>query len=106
MNRNDLEVCYVDVTGRHRLLLVALLLVLASVSSGQTIITTFAGSRFIFNGNDIAAKDAPVGAIVATATDDRGNVYFADITTDRVYKIDSAGKLTTVAGTGVSGFSG
>ena len=106
MNRNDIEVCYVDFTGRRRLFLVALLLVLASISSGQTIITTFAGSRFIFNGNDIAAKDAPVGAIAAVTADDRGNVYFADITTDRVYKVDSAGKLTTVAGTGVSGFSG
>jgi uncharacterized protein (TIGR03437 family) len=88
------------------LYLAALLLTFASISFGQTIITTFAGSRSIFNGDGISAKDAPVGSVSAVTSDDRGNVYFADITTDRVYKIDSAGTLTTVAGNAINGFSG
>src|SRR5690242_2112250 len=34
------------------------------------------------------------------SVDAQGNVYFADSTNQRVRKIDAAGKITTVAGTG------
>src|SRR5438876_434946 len=81
------------------------LLAFTSISFAQTIITTFAGSRFIFSGEG-AALDAPIGSVTAVTADDRGNVYFADITTDRVYKVDAAGKLTKVAGNSINGFSG
>src|SRR5579863_4085165 len=79
----------------------ASLAIIAQVpSTGQSIITNFAGTRFFFPSDGINAVDAPVGVVTAVASDQKGDVYFADITTDRVFKIDSHGVLTTVAGTG------
>ncbi len=42
----------------------------------------------------------------AVAVDAAGNLYIADYGNSRVRKVSSAGVITTVAGTGVSGFSG
>jgi hypothetical protein len=74
--------------------------------AGQSIITRFAGTRFFFPPDGINAVNAPVGSITAVTVDQKGDVYFADITTQRVFKIDSNGVLTTVAGTGIFGYSG
>ncbi len=38
--------------------------------------------------------------------DGHGALYFSDFSGQRVYRVDSTGALTTVAGTGVAGFSG
>ena len=35
-----------------------------------------------------------------------GNVYIADTVNNRIRKVDTAGKITTIAGTGTAGFSG
>ena len=40
------------------------------------------------------------------ATDSRGNVYFVDRDTYRVRKVDQSGQVSTVAGSGLLGFSG
>ncbi len=40
------------------------------------------------------------------AVDSAGNVYIADSFNHRVRKVDTAGVITTIAGTGVAGFSG
>jgi sugar lactone lactonase YvrE len=40
------------------------------------------------------------------ALDDKGDLYISDIGAHRVFKLDSRGRLTVVAGTGEGGFSG
>ncbi|HTW66367.1 MAG TPA: hypothetical protein VME17_17210 [Bryobacteraceae bacterium] len=72
------------------------------------VITTIAGTDFSFPATPIAAVNAPVGAVAPVAVDSAGNVYFADtvIANDLVFKIDTGGTLTVVAGNGTIGYSG
>ena len=67
-------------------------------------IDTFAGSR---DGRDngpatVARLRFPSGV----AVDGAGNLFIADRGHDRIRKVDSAGVITTIAGTGETGFSG
>jgi len=71
------------------------------------VITTFAGtgsSTFSGDGDlaDNAALDNPFNLIA----DGSGNIYFSDASNNRIRKLSTSGIITTVAGTGVSGFSG
>src|SRR5271165_1906109 len=57
----------------------AAVLVLAtgySTCFSQSIITNFAGARFFFPADGIAAVDAPIGVVTAVTADASGNVYF------------------------------
>jgi trimeric autotransporter adhesin len=69
-------------------------------------ITTIAGTGIMdYNADDIPATDAninPFGII----TDGAGNIVVTEVVSCRVRKINSAGNITTIAGTGVLGFSG
>jgi len=71
------------------------------------IITTIAGVGVQgFSGDGGPAAAAMVGRAEALALDSAGNLYFADSVNQRVRKIDTQGVITTIAGTGVDGFSG
>lgn len=70
---------------------------------GQTgvpgyVITTVAGSDSIRDGG--AATSAVLAYPTAVAADKQGNIYIADIGNYRVRKIDSSGKISTIAGRG------
>ena len=67
------------------------------------VVTTFAGG-FIGDGKPAtaAAMDFPQGV----AFDKSGNLYVAEFGGHRVRKIDTAGNISTFAGTGISGYSG
>ncbi len=70
------------------------------------IITTYAGTGAAgYNGDGIAATTAMLNMPTGIAVDDTGNVYIADKDNYRIRKIDTFGIITTVAGTGISGFS-
>lgn len=56
------------------------------------------------DGRPATAADIP--APYTVAVDAAGNVYVADIGTNRIRKISTAGLVSTAAGTGTSGFSG
>ncbi|MGD1071167.1 MAG: IPT/TIG domain-containing protein [Bryobacteraceae bacterium] len=86
-------------------LLALLILCGRSLCLAQTI-TTLAGSVYTFPADGIAAVNAPVGVVTAVAADKSGNIYFAELATDRVFKIDSKGILTRFAGNGVQGYAG
>ena len=74
-------------------------------SSGT--ITTVAGTGVSgFSGDGGSAVNAQLNFPYGVALDGAGNLYIADTANDRIRKVDSSGTITTVAGTGVSGFSG
>ena len=70
-------------------------------------ITTIAGTGDQgYNGDGIEATSANLSRPAGVAAHRDGTVYVADTGNRRVRKIDSAGLITTVAGTGDWGFSG
>ena len=100
---------------RSRLALCALLAAaVALLCSGGAIaaspadqIVSVAGTGAIgFSGDGGQATSAELDYPVAGAVDAQGNLYFADDDNQRVRKVSPSGVITTVAGTGVAGFSG
>ena len=83
-----------------------LLWLTCGLASAQTIITTLAGSRFVFPATPIPARNAPVGVVSGVTADSQGNIYFSDLATDRVYRVDTKGNLTAYAGSGTQGYGG
>ena len=77
-----------------------------TVSTG--IITTIAGTgSYGYNGDGIMATSALLRAPRGVALDGSGNVYIADYFNRRVRKVTvSTGIITTIAGTGSSGYNG
>ena len=80
-------------------------------SSGN--ISTVAGSgtagtngafRGGFSGDGAAATAARLWSPADVAVDGSGNLYIADGYNNRIRKVDTAGVITTVAGTGTGGF--
>jgi uncharacterized protein (TIGR03437 family) len=72
-----------------------------------TAITTIAGTgSYGFSGDGGSATAAKIDSVYAVATDDQGNIYFADGWNHRVRKLTPAGTISTVAGTGEQGYSG
>jgi sugar lactone lactonase YvrE len=70
-------------------------------------ITTIAGSRNRgFSGDGGPATSAELWLPSGLAVDGQRNLYIADTWNRRVRKVSPAGTITTVAGTGRSGFSG
>lgn len=72
------------------------------------IITTFAGTGVPgYSGDGIPATAAEISYLYGVAADAFGNVYLSDNpSNDRIRKVNAAGIITTIAGTGVAGFSG
>jgi trimeric autotransporter adhesin len=72
------------------------------------IITTVAGSSSTggFSGDGGAATAAKLYYPLGVALDGAGNLLIADYYNDRIRKVNGAGIITTVAGTGIAGFSG
>ena len=72
----------------------------------QGVITTIAGTDFLFNGDGKPALQAPLGGVTGVATDGSGNVYIADPGNSIVVRVSPEGVLTIVAGNGIAGYSG
>ena len=71
------------------------------------IITTVAGNGVAgASGDGGSAVSASLNAPEGVAVDSTGNIYIADFDNDLVRKVNSAGIITTLVGTGVTGFSG
>ena len=73
----------------------------------QGIITTIAGREPSgFSGDGGPAALASMGVARSMVVDAAGNLFFADSTNFRVRKIDTAGIISTVAGSSPAGFAG
>jgi sugar lactone lactonase YvrE len=74
--------------------------------SGST--TIVAGELYDlgYNGDGIPATQAWLFLPNGVAVDSAGNVYISDWLNDRIRKVDTSGIISTVAGTGTSGFGG
>jgi uncharacterized protein (TIGR03437 family) len=71
------------------------------------IITTIAGiASFGFSGDNGPATSAQLSFPQGVAVDSAGNIYIADTGNFRVRMVSPAGNITTVAGTGTSGYNG
>ncbi len=71
------------------------------------IITTIAGTGSpYFSGDSGLATSSQLFQPHDVITDAAGNIYIADSGNHRIRKIDTSGIITTVAGTGASGFNG
>ncbi len=76
------------------------------VNTGGTI-TTIAGTGTRgYNGDNIAATSAQLAGPRQVVLDAQGNLYIADQLNHRIRRVDTSGKITTVAGTGTPGLSG
>ena len=71
------------------------------------VITTVAGTGiFGYSGENGPAANAQISFVYGIAVDSAGNLYIADSGNYRIRKVSLAGTITTVAGTGVPGYSG
>ncbi|MGV9334964.1 NHL repeat-containing protein [Nocardia sp. NPDC003726] len=77
------------------------------VDHGTGVITTVAGTGNAgYNGDNQLAIDAELHYPNGVAVDGAGNLYIADSGNQRVRRVDPAGGITTVAGTGTEGYNG
>lgn len=71
------------------------------------VITTVAGTGGLgAAGDGSAATSAELNLPYGVALDAIGNIYIADTNNERVRRVDTAGVITTIAGTGSTGFGG
>jgi sugar lactone lactonase YvrE len=71
------------------------------------VISTFAGNGSpVYAGDGGQATAASFNGASGITVDGAGNVYFADISDRRIRKINTAGIISTIAGTGTAGYSG
>src|SRR5256714_1296871 len=74
---------------------------------GTDTITTIAGTgKAGISGDGGPATSAAMHGPSGVAVDGQGNVYVADYGNNRVRKVSPGGTITTIAGTGIAGFSG
>lgn len=102
--------------GAYPLAAAVLLFTVASVASGQGILTvtprraatTTAGTGAVgYSGDGGAATAATLASPSAVAYDASGNLYIADANNHAIRKVlASNGTITTIAGTSIEGFSG
>lgn len=86
---------------------ITLFLVFLFKISDAQIIYTIAGTAIAgYNGDGISSSSAQLSYPNAVAVDTAGNVYISDQTNFRIRKITPSGVISTIAGTGVFGFSG
>jgi sugar lactone lactonase YvrE len=77
---------------------------LANSWAQRYVINTLAGTPRLLDGSP--AINAPLREPNAVALDANGNLYIADESDSRIRKVNSAGIISTYAGTGIPGYSG
>jgi sugar lactone lactonase YvrE len=71
------------------------------------LISTVAGTGAAAYASDgVPATATPLSSPEGLAFDSEGNLYIDDVGNSRVRRVDLTGSMTTIAGTGIQGFSG
>jgi trimeric autotransporter adhesin len=86
--------------------MLAALLVLASSVGAQQVITTFAGSDFVFSGDGQPGVNVALAQPTSLAFDASGNLYITDFTLNTLLKLNPSGVVSVVAGNGLNGSAG
>src|ERR1700730_6806 len=75
---------------------------------GQGVITTFAGTDWLFSGDGRPAVQAPIGGVLSldVATDRNGNFYVCDADNAMIMRVGRDGIVNVVAGNGLLSQSG
>ena len=73
---------------------------------GQRVITTTAGTEWIFPGDGTPAVTAAIGRVTFVAVDPQGNILLSDVDNSMVMRVSTDGIVSVVAGNGIQGFSG
>ena len=81
-------------------------LLLSGLLPAQNVISTVAGGGDRLPGEGGPATGAQLEQPTGIVVDQAGNFYFSDFGHHRVRKVTPAGIISTIAGTGVAGFSG
>ena len=76
------------------------------LDSQQRITTIMGTGADGFSGDGGPATQAQLKSPVGMAVDAAGNLYIADNADNRIRRVDTQGRITTIAGTGEEGFSG
>jgi hypothetical protein len=76
------------------------------ITPSGTISTVAGNGGGGFGGDGGPATNAQIHGPAGVAIDRRGNMYITDYANRRVRRVDTAGIITTFAGTGVTGYSG
>src|SRR5690349_9242388 len=72
----------------------------------QSVITTIAGTDFVFSGDGKRAVDAQLGPVAGVAASPNGEIFITSASQNLVFKVLTDGTIKTVAGNGIQGFSG
>lgn len=95
------------ISTRKTLLLMLVCFVVSSFHSYSQIITTIAGNGTIgYSGDGGPATSAQLYDPVEVVTDVTGNLYIVEWHNNTVRKVNTSGIISTIAGTGIAGFSG
>ncbi len=87
-------------------ILLVTLSALPCLADGLVIATVAGTGTAGFSGDAGPASEAQINRPAGIAVDQAGILYFADISNNRVRKIDLGGIIDTVAGTEISGYNG
>ena len=88
---------YIADTGNNRI---------RKVAPGGIISTLAGNGQAGFSGDGGPAAQAGLDSPLGVAADGSGNIFISDSDNNRIRKVDSGGIISTIAGTGVAGFSG
>lgn len=88
---------YISDTNNHRI---------RKIDAAGTITTVAGSGATAYDGDDAPATTKALLAPEGITFDTAGNLYIADSTDQRIRRVDPAGIITTVAGSGISGFGG
>jgi len=83
-----------------------LAIMLISLNSFSQNISTLYGTTWGYSGDGGLASVAQLNGNCNMVFDDNGNLYITDANNNMIRKIDNSGIITTIAGTGVAGYSG
>lgn len=81
-------------------------LAIVGCATAQRLVTSFAGSELNFRGEGKPGRDAPLGRINSVTVDPEGRAVFPDPYYHMVFRVESDGRISIIAGNGVRGHSG